>query len=56
MGVMATINQHLDQDTAVLVVEEMGHDGQGCSRRTRSRTTCRAIDADARGDSRGRRW
>jgi len=25
MGVMATINQSLDQDTAVLVVEEMGH-------------------------------
>ena len=25
MGVMATINQSLDQDTAVLVVEELGH-------------------------------
>jgi translation initiation factor IF-2 len=25
MGVMATINQMLDQDTAILVVEEMGH-------------------------------
>lgn len=25
MGVMATINQILDQDTAVLVIEEMGH-------------------------------
>ncbi|MDY0049830.1 MAG: translation initiation factor IF-2 [Halothiobacillaceae bacterium] len=25
MGVMATINQMIDQDTAVLVVEEMGH-------------------------------
>src|SRR4029077_543456 len=25
MGVMVTINQPLDQDTAVLVVEEMGH-------------------------------
>jgi translation initiation factor IF-2 len=25
MGVMATINQVLDQDTAILVVEEMGH-------------------------------
>ena len=25
MGVMATINQHIDQDTAVLVVEELGH-------------------------------
>ncbi len=27
MGVMATINQLLDQDTALLVVEEMGHKG-----------------------------
>ncbi|MEW6445876.1 MAG: translation initiation factor IF-2 [Pseudomonadota bacterium] len=25
MGVMATINQSIDQDTAILVVEEMGH-------------------------------
>src|SRR6185437_4973304 len=25
MGIMATINQPIDQDTAVLVVEEMGH-------------------------------
>jgi len=25
MGVMATINQTLDQDTAILIVEEMGH-------------------------------
>ncbi len=25
MGVMATINQAIDQDTATLVVEEMGH-------------------------------
>jgi translation initiation factor IF-2 len=25
MGVMATINQSIDQDTAVLVIEEMGH-------------------------------
>ena len=25
MGVMATINQTIEQDTAVLVVEEMGH-------------------------------
>src|SRR5207302_6044545 len=25
MGVMATINQQIDQDTAVMVVEEMGH-------------------------------
>ncbi|MDE5014872.1 translation initiation factor IF-2 N-terminal domain-containing protein, partial [Francisella tularensis subsp. holarctica] len=25
MGVMATINQSLDQDTEILIVEEMGH-------------------------------
>ena len=25
MGVMATINQSLDEDTAILIVEEMGH-------------------------------
>lgn len=25
MGVMATINQSLDEDTAVLIIEEMGH-------------------------------
>ncbi|MGB1311483.1 MAG: translation initiation factor IF-2, partial [Leucothrix sp.] len=28
MGVMATINQALDQDTAILIVEEMGHKGK----------------------------
>lgn len=28
MGMMVTINQSLDQDTAILVVEEMGHIGQ----------------------------
>ncbi len=28
MGVMATINQVIDQDTAILVVEEMGHDAK----------------------------
>ncbi len=28
MGTMATINQSLDQDTALLVVEEMGHRGK----------------------------
>ncbi|MCL4164087.1 UNVERIFIED_CONTAM: hypothetical protein GTU68_011012, partial [Idotea baltica] len=27
MGVMATINQALDQETAILIVEEMGHKG-----------------------------
>ena len=50
MGVMATINQPIDQDTAVLVVEEMGHTAKS-SRKTRSRRTCRAC---ARGARRGR--
>jgi len=31
MGVMATINQMLDQDTAILVVEEMGHNAASMS-------------------------
>lgn len=31
MGVMATINQVLDQDTAILVVEEMGHNANPMS-------------------------
>ncbi len=31
MGVMATINQSIDQDTATLVVEEMGHKGKSVS-------------------------
>src|SRR5690606_11600664 len=35
MGVMATINQSIDHDTAVLVVEELGH------------TAVRATDNDA---------
>jgi translation initiation factor IF-2 len=28
MGVMATINQVIDQDTAILIVEEMGHEAK----------------------------
>lgn len=28
MGVMATINQNVDQDTALLIIEEMGHTGR----------------------------
>ena len=28
MGVMATINQIIDQDTAILVVEELGHEAK----------------------------
>ena len=32
MGVMVTINQLIDQDTAVLVVEEIGHTRQAAAR------------------------
>ena len=28
IGVMATLNQTLDQDTAILVTEELGHKGE----------------------------
>ncbi len=31
MGIMATINQVLDQDTAILIVEEMGHKAKAVS-------------------------
>jgi translation initiation factor IF-2 len=30
LGLMATMNQPLDQDTAMIVVEEMGHKGSDC--------------------------
>jgi len=33
MGVMATINQPIDQDTAILVVEELGHKGRPMEQR-----------------------
>ena len=42
MGVMATINQPIDQDTAVLVVEELGH-----TRRARQGKRDRGRAADA---------
>ena len=34
MGQMATINQALDQDTAMLVVEEMGHTATAAAAQT----------------------
>ncbi len=34
MGTMVTINQPLDQDTAILVVEEMGHEARPAEQRT----------------------
>ena len=43
MGVMATINQMIEQDTAVLVVEEMGHTPELRKENVRSRMTCRAM-------------
>ena len=57
MGVMATITQTIDHDTAVLVVEELGH-----TRRARRRRRCRNRTAGARRgqrratSSRVRRW
>jgi len=39
MGVMATINQVVDQDTAILIVEEMGHEAKaGTSEEEKSST------------------
>ena len=58
MGVMATINQPLDQDTAMIVVEEMGHTREAAARKTRSRRTAgradRAEEAVGRAASAGR--
>ncbi len=39
MGMMVTINQALDQDTAILVVEEMGHTRDARAKKPRSRTS-----------------
>ena len=47
LGVMATINQPIEHDTAVLVVEELGHTRQAAAARTRSRKACRASEAAA---------
>ena len=56
MGVMATINQSIDHDTAVLVVEELGHTAvvrQGQTRRGRTAGAPKTQD-ELRGASAGR--
>ena len=52
MGVMATINQSIDQDTAVLVVEEMGH--KAIPAQARSIEDEITIDVQQTGEARSR--
>jgi len=51
MGVMATINQMLDQDTAILVVEEMGHNAIAMSDDDIEAALAEKISGDRSGDS-----
>jgi translation initiation factor IF-2 len=46
MGVMATINQSLDQDTAVLVVEEVGHKARAVSAQQAEDTLLQAVTGE----------
>ena len=50
MGVMATINQMLDQDTAMLVVEEMGHKAIAMSDDDIEAALAQKISGDRSGD------
>jgi translation initiation factor IF-2 len=52
MGVMATINQSIDQDTAVLVVEEMGH--KAVAAQARSIEDEITVDVQQTGDAKPR--
>ncbi|UCG73452.1 MAG: translation initiation factor IF-2 [Chromatiales bacterium] len=45
MGVMATINQAIDQDTAMLVVEEMGHEATAVAETGLEEEILQAIEA-----------
>ena len=58
MGVMATINQVIDHDTAALVTEELGHKAVQAPTTTTPRTRCSAhVEDDAgRASARVRRW
>ena len=50
MGIMVTINQSLDQDTAILVVEEMGHTAKPAEEKDiEQRTDCRRRSGGRRG-------
>jgi translation initiation factor IF-2 len=48
MGVMATINQSLDQDTAVLTVEEMGHKARVVKATDAEETLMSAVAGEAK--------
>jgi len=52
MGVMATINQVLDQDTAILVVEEMGHAAKVAREENIESTLLPKADISGKKDSR----
>lgn len=53
MGMMVTINQSLDQDTAILVVEEMGHSASAASAKDVEQELI-AQDDDTGGDAKPR--
>ncbi len=53
MGMMVTINQSLDQDTAILVVEEMGHSARAATQKDVEQELI-AQDEDTGGDARPR--
>ena len=56
LGTMVTINQMLDQETAMIVVEEMGHKAQaGEARRSRTRCSPNRTASPRRNCCRGRR-
>ena len=52
MGVMATINQVIDQDTAVLVVEEMGHKAKTVSRDALEHDLMKSLEIEGEAKSR----
>jgi len=54
MGVMATINQMLDQDTAILVVEEMGHNATSMSADDVEAELAQRISGERTGDETSR--
>ena len=56
MGVMATINQVIDPDTAELVVTEMGHRFKRVTEGDVETGLADAADADDKRGARGRRW
>jgi len=55
MGVMATINQPLDQETAILVTEELGHKAKAISAEAFEEEILSEITGDSEGKSRIKR-